>query len=39
MIDDSATNVQGARNTGMMSYRFANGYVARLRAYLDGLTK
>ncbi len=38
-IDDSAANVQGAESTGMTGYCFADGDVARLRAYLDGLTK
>ena len=39
VIDDSAANVQGAESTGMTGYCFADGDVARLRAYLDGLTK
>ena len=38
-IDDSAANVQGAESTGMTGYCFADGDVARLRAYLDGMTK
>ena len=38
-IDDLAKNIEGAQSAGMQGYCYADGDVARLTAYLDGLNK
>ena len=38
-VDDLQRNVDGAVNAGMQGYCFADGDVARLKAYLDGLNQ
>lgn len=38
-VDDLPANIEGARSAGMQGYCFADGDIAKLQAFLDGLNK